>query len=83
MKYTPISGSAWSNRSYGRICPRCHAPRWHYCITRDGKPARKTHAKRSESFVPAPMPDLSKWFRDMRVYEPGIGLKRPADLVVP
>lgn len=69
---------------YQRNCPTCGAPVGRHCVSDTGKVNTKGHVARStEVEKHDPLPDWSKWFKEMAKFEGKHPLPRPADLVVP
>src|SRR5258706_523976 len=65
---------------YRQPCPICKAPAWARCITE--KKTRRTaiHVERGvQTIHDAPVPDLSGWWRSMKLYEGKYAKPRPAD----
>ncbi len=86
MKYIRIRSRELKNINPGYMlaCPVCHAPAAHRCVYESGNRRATLHRERAKSTgTPAVLPDLSAWWREMRVYEGQNPKPRPEGLAVP
>lgn len=86
MKYVRIPPKRLCHESIGyqSACPTCHAPAGFRCATTSGERRWRMHFERSAPVVVRePLPDLSGWWRSMKVYEGAHPLARPEGLRVP
>lgn len=79
-----------SEDAYSRYCRACSAPPGHFCISwRTGRRSLFPHRSRRQAprkialhTLRVPLPDLSTWWRAMRIYEGQHPRPRPAGLTV-